>query len=300
MGMPASAPENTAPRSQPQYGNHLRVPRLLGRHGGESLLLALIIEPKEAVPDNLGHLGRRLGVSRATASRWRRGLLDDGLAQQADGYLVPGPQAPDPAAGRDRLPLALLLLMLALFVFTLHRPEAWAGWVNAFAEAGMIGALADWFAVVALPSDVQRAEASGISRDLLAQARAMLVALGCGKVERVERRFPVRWPGGDHRTVRLTNYIVDTDRLRFLGACWTGEQRAADLAERSRCGRLAVASRDRGGVSNLDSTPLTPTVNHPSAPAPAGEGPGRDGGLLRRGSDGGGRDGDRRARAAAD
>lgn len=49
-----------------------------------------------------------------------------------------------------RLPLALLLLMLALFVFTLHRPEAWAGWVNAFAEAGMIGALADWFAVVAL------------------------------------------------------------------------------------------------------------------------------------------------------
>jgi uncharacterized membrane-anchored protein YjiN (DUF445 family) len=49
-----------------------------------------------------------------------------------------------------RLPLALLLLMAALFAFTLHRPEAWAGWVNAFAEAGMIGALADWFAVVAL------------------------------------------------------------------------------------------------------------------------------------------------------
>lgn len=49
-----------------------------------------------------------------------------------------------------RLPLALLLLMAILFAFTLHRPEAWAGWVNAFAEAGMIGALADWFAVVAL------------------------------------------------------------------------------------------------------------------------------------------------------
>ena len=49
-----------------------------------------------------------------------------------------------------RLPLALLLLMMALFAFTLQRPEAWAGWVNAFAEAGMIGALADWFAVVAL------------------------------------------------------------------------------------------------------------------------------------------------------
>lgn len=49
-----------------------------------------------------------------------------------------------------RLPLALLGLMVALFAVTLNRPEAWAGWVNAFAEAGMIGALADWFAVVAL------------------------------------------------------------------------------------------------------------------------------------------------------
>ena len=49
-----------------------------------------------------------------------------------------------------RLPLMLLLLMVALFAFTLHRPENWAGWLHAFAEAGMVGALADWFAVVAL------------------------------------------------------------------------------------------------------------------------------------------------------
>jgi len=49
-----------------------------------------------------------------------------------------------------RLPLFLLVLMAALFAFTLHRPESWAAWLNAFAEAGMVGALADWFAVVAL------------------------------------------------------------------------------------------------------------------------------------------------------
>jgi uncharacterized membrane-anchored protein YjiN (DUF445 family) len=49
-----------------------------------------------------------------------------------------------------RLPLLLLALMIILFLFTLHRPENWAGWLNAFAEAGMVGALADWFAVVAL------------------------------------------------------------------------------------------------------------------------------------------------------
>lgn len=49
-----------------------------------------------------------------------------------------------------RLPLLLLFLMLALLLLTLRRPEVWAGWVHAFAEAGMVGALADWFAVVAL------------------------------------------------------------------------------------------------------------------------------------------------------
>lgn len=49
-----------------------------------------------------------------------------------------------------RIPLALLLFMALLFAFTLHRPEEWAAWVHAFAEAGMVGALADWFAVVAL------------------------------------------------------------------------------------------------------------------------------------------------------
>ena len=48
------------------------------------------------------------------------------------------------------LPLLLLALMAVLFAVTLGRPEAWAGWINAFAEAGMVGALADWFAVVAL------------------------------------------------------------------------------------------------------------------------------------------------------
>jgi len=49
-----------------------------------------------------------------------------------------------------RLPILLLALMAALFLLTVNRPEAWAGWLRAFAEAGMVGALADWFAVVAL------------------------------------------------------------------------------------------------------------------------------------------------------
>jgi uncharacterized membrane-anchored protein YjiN (DUF445 family) len=49
-----------------------------------------------------------------------------------------------------RIPLLLLALMAALFFLTLQRPEGWAGWVHAFAEAGMVGAFADWFAVAAL------------------------------------------------------------------------------------------------------------------------------------------------------
>lgn len=49
-----------------------------------------------------------------------------------------------------RIPLLLLFLMALLFAFTLHNPANWAAWLHAFAEAGMVGALADWFAVVAL------------------------------------------------------------------------------------------------------------------------------------------------------
>jgi len=56
----------------------------------------------------------------------------------------------DESVMMKRLPILLLLLMAALFLLTLDRPEAWAGWLRAFAEAGMVGALADWFAVVAL------------------------------------------------------------------------------------------------------------------------------------------------------
>ena len=50
--------------------------------------------------------------------------------------------------------LALGLLLVVSIVFLLARWQepnhAWLGWVRAFAEAAMVGALADWFAVTAL------------------------------------------------------------------------------------------------------------------------------------------------------
>ena len=54
--------------------------------------------------------------------------------------------------GMQRLATGLLALMTVIFVATRLAPKAW-GWtayVGAFAEAGMVGACADWFAVTAL------------------------------------------------------------------------------------------------------------------------------------------------------
>lgn len=50
-----------------------------------------------------------------------------------------------------RLALLLLLLAAITFIVTLFLPPGfWVSGVKAIAEAAMVGALADWFAVVAL------------------------------------------------------------------------------------------------------------------------------------------------------
>ncbi len=53
------------------------------------------------------------------------------------------------------IPLALLVLAASVYLFARHAeaaPDAWTGWaaVRATAEAGVVGGLADWFAVTAL------------------------------------------------------------------------------------------------------------------------------------------------------
>src|SRR5436190_22812596 len=56
------------------------------------------------------------------------------------------------AAGMKAAATGLLLIMAAVFVVTrLYEPAyPWLGYVKAFAEAAMVGGLADWFAVTAL------------------------------------------------------------------------------------------------------------------------------------------------------
>ena len=67
--------------------------------------------------------------------------------------MSPGAPLPPDKARRMRITATLLLVaMAAVFVAThtlLGRHPAW-GYVNAFAEAAMVGGLADWFAVTAL------------------------------------------------------------------------------------------------------------------------------------------------------
>ena len=47
------------------------------------------------------------------------------------------------------LAVALLVLAAVVYVATLNQ-DGWLGFVNAGAEASMVGAVADWFAVTAL------------------------------------------------------------------------------------------------------------------------------------------------------
>jgi uncharacterized membrane-anchored protein YjiN (DUF445 family) len=56
------------------------------------------------------------------------------------------------AAGMKLAATSLLVVMAAVFVLTRQFEPAypWLGWVKAFAEAAMVGGLADWFAVTAL------------------------------------------------------------------------------------------------------------------------------------------------------
>ena len=68
------------------------------------------------------------------------------LTRPASNPVQPG------AAGMKAAATGLLVVMAAVYVATRQLEPAypWLGWVKAFAEAAMVGGLADWFAVTAL------------------------------------------------------------------------------------------------------------------------------------------------------
>ena len=64
-----------------------------------------------------------------------------------------GEQTIEQRSGASTYRIATLLLLLMAAIFFLCRvlpPAPWIPWIQAFAEAAMVGALADWFAVTAL------------------------------------------------------------------------------------------------------------------------------------------------------
>lgn len=71
------------------------------------------------------------------------------------------------------LALSLLLIAAALFITTLLLPPTpWVSALKAISEAAMVGALADWFAVVALASSYSAALCRPPYRDYPAQQRS--------------------------------------------------------------------------------------------------------------------------------
>ena len=153
-----------------------------------------------------------------------------------------------------RLPLLLLALMAALFFLTLNRPEAWAGWLHAFSEAGMVGAFADWFAVVALfrhPMGIPIPHTAIIPRrkDEIGENLARFVAehflhpeVVRSKLESANlARKTAQWlksPAGHERVldfgIRLVQWIIGAlheERVRqFIGRLGSRQLAQVDLA----------------------------------------------------------------------
>ena len=148
-----------------------------------------------------------------------------------------------------RIPLMLLLLMVVLFALTLHRPESWAAWLHAFAEAGMVGALADWFAVVALfrhPLGIPIPHTAIIPtrKDELGEAMARFIAEHFLEPEVVRRKLEgvdlsdhiVRWMKSDTGRESLQDLAVSVLQWA-LGAL--SEERIRKFL--SRLGRRQLA-----------------------------------------------------------
>jgi uncharacterized membrane-anchored protein YjiN (DUF445 family) len=126
-------------------------------------------------------------------------------------------------AKAKRLPLLLLFGAALVFVGTFFFPPGfWAGCIKAVSEAAMVGALADWFAVVALfrrvPIPLVAAHTGVIPRnkDRIAEELANFVRdkfLDVGSlIDLIRKHDPVewlsRWLTAPHNAGRLGDYAV--------------------------------------------------------------------------------------------
>lgn len=104
----------------------------------------------------LPQIQRRLGaivwrVERAAGASSAWGLSGDFCTTSPSGYMLKHMEKLAELKRAKLLALSLLLIAAAIFITTLALPPSpWVGALKAISEAAMVGALADWFAVVAL------------------------------------------------------------------------------------------------------------------------------------------------------
>lgn len=159
----------------------------------------------------------------------------------------------------QRLATGLLVAVTALFLVAEYFREAaaWVPFVRAFAEAAMIGALADWFAVTALfrhPLGLKIPHTAIIPgrKDRIAEAMGRFIERNFLDPDRIAERIRRQDAAG-----RLAHWLKQPER---------GKQ-AADLTAEAVAGMLRVASDDdinqliaRGLSDRLGAVPAAPLI----------------------------------------
>ncbi|MHB8186191.1 MAG: DUF445 domain-containing protein [Dermatophilaceae bacterium] len=150
--------------------------------------------------------------------------------------------------------VSLLVLAALVFILTRNRDGAW-GFVNATAEAAMVGALADWFAVTALfrhPMGIPIPHTAIIPnrKDTLGQSLEEFVTGNFLTVDTARER------------------VVHADVVRRLGRWLTQEQHSArvitEVAKASS--RALVAIKDEDVRDFVEQSLLPRLVNEPLSP----------------------------------
>jgi len=143
---------------------------------------------------------------------------------------------------------ALLVLMTLVFIGTFFMPAAsWVGYLRAFTEAAMVGALADWFAVTALfrhPLGLPIPHTAIIVRgkDQLGDALARFVRQNFMTPEVLRPRIESIDFGARRR--RAARVAAENRRQRFHSA----------FSGRESAGRFGQHESQSAGSSNPDVT----------------------------------------------
>jgi len=153
------------------------------------------------------------------------------------------------------IPLVLLLFMAVLYALSREPNPSWLAWVNAFAEAAMVGALADWFAVTALfrhPMGIPIPHTAIIPRrkDEIGESMAQFVADNFMKPDVIRRKLSAAG-----LSVRIAAWLARPEsRTRIAGMCLRTLSWVMAAVGEAQVRRFIR----RVGERNLQAVPLAP------------------------------------------